>query len=123
VYSNNTLLLYSDWSYYLGSIISNGIEPPIADGRGILVSKKFIYQGEFSNGYPHGYGMYKTRGGMLVGRFVKGEPHGKCVERTKKGLFIGELLAKFRKAGKLINPSNEMEYVNEEYCANGLTFV
>lgn len=34
-----------DRTYYLGSIISNGIEPPIADGRGLLVNKHFIYQG------------------------------------------------------------------------------
>jgi hypothetical protein len=123
VYSANTLLLYSDFSYYLGSIISNGVEPPIADGKGMLVTKKFIYQGEFSGGYPNGFGTYKTKGGTLVGKFVKGEPHGKCIQRTKKGLFIGELLTKFRKTGKLINPNNEMEYVNEEFNTSGLTLV
>jgi hypothetical protein len=72
IYSKNTLLLYSDQSYYLGEIISNGIEPPIADGKGVLVSKKFIYEGDFSNGYPNGFGTYKTKGGTLVGKFVKG---------------------------------------------------
>lgn len=89
IYSCNTLLLYPDRSYYLGSIMSNGSEPPIANGKGTLVTQQFIYQGDFSSGYPNGYGRFKTKGGVLVGQFLNGEPHGDCVERTKKGLFIG----------------------------------
>lgn len=99
-------MLYPDKSYYLGTIVSNGNEPPIADGKGTLVSQKFIYEGEFKNGYPNGYGTFKTKGGILVGEFVDGEPCGECVERTKKGLFIGELLAKHRRTGKMITPEN-----------------
>lgn len=67
IYSPNTLLLYPDKTYYLGTIISNGNDPPIADGKGTLATQKFIYQGEFKNGYPNGYGTFKTKGGILVG--------------------------------------------------------
>ena len=42
-YSPNTLLIYPDKSYYLGEIIANGIETPKADGKGMLVTRKFIY--------------------------------------------------------------------------------
>jgi hypothetical protein len=31
------------------------------------VTPQFIYQGEFKNGYPNGYGSFKTKGGILVG--------------------------------------------------------
>lgn len=61
------MLLYYDRSYYLGSIISNGIDPPIANGKGILVTSNFIFQGAFKNGYPNGYGTFKTRAGVLTG--------------------------------------------------------
>lgn len=62
---------------------------PKAKGRGMLVTKDFIYIGEFENGLPHGYGSFKTRSGELTGEFIEGEPHGKCIERSKKGLFVG----------------------------------
>lgn len=71
-YSPNTLLLYSDKSYYLGEIATNGLEPPRAEGQGTLVTKKFVYQGDFKNGYPEGYGTFKTKGGIMVGQFRKG---------------------------------------------------
>jgi hypothetical protein len=43
IYSSNTLLLYTDMSFYLGEIMTDGFERPIADGKGVLVNKKFIY--------------------------------------------------------------------------------
>ena len=71
-YHPKTLLIYPDKSYYLGSIITNRSETPKADGKGLLVTRSFIYDGHFKNGLPHGYGMFKSKTAKLVGEFRDG---------------------------------------------------
>lgn len=44
-YCPNTLLVYPDKSYYIGSIISSGVSSPKANGKGLLVNRSFIYEG------------------------------------------------------------------------------
>lgn len=106
-YSSKTLLIYSDYSYYFGSLVQSE-HGPQAQGKGLLVTQDFIYEGDFKNGEPHGYGFLKTKNSELSGEFRNGEPFGQCVQRSKKGLFIGEFFPKIRKYGNLITPDNQV---------------
>ena len=60
-FSPNTLIIYDDNSYYIGEIDVKKYEIPKATGKGLLVAKDFIYEGEFEDGYPEGYGKYRTK--------------------------------------------------------------
>ncbi len=41
-----------------------------------MISPSFIYEGEFKNGFPHGYGSYRSKSLEYVGNFKNGEPFG-----------------------------------------------
>jgi hypothetical protein len=76
IYSQNTLILYPDNVLYHGSIKNNIATLPRAEGNGLLLSPDFIFKGEFKNGYPHGYGSYRSKNLEYVGIFKNGEPFG-----------------------------------------------
>ncbi len=43
LFSSNTLIIYEDYSYYIGEIEAKKYEIPKATGKGLLVSQDFIY--------------------------------------------------------------------------------
>jgi len=79
IYSSSTLILYPDNVLYYGSIRNNISSLPRAEGDGLLLSPDFQYQGEFKNGYPHGYGAYRSKHMEYVGLFKNGEPFGEGI--------------------------------------------
>jgi hypothetical protein len=106
IYASNTLILYPDNVLYHGSIRNNISSLPRAEGQGMLLSPDFIYQGEFKNGYPHGYGSYRSRTMEYVGVFKNGEPFGEGIEKTPSRLFIGCIGENGQRKGCLIDKHN-----------------
>lgn len=106
IYSQNTLIVYPDNVVYYGSIRNNIATLPRAEGEGLLLSPEFVYRGEFKNGYPHGYGSYRSKNLEYVGVFKNGEPFGECIEKSSNKLFIGSIEENGSKRGVVINKHN-----------------
>lgn len=107
IYSANTLILYPDNVLYHGSIRNNISSLPRAEGNGLLLSPDFQYQGEFKNGYPHGYGSYRSKHLEYVGVFKNGEPFGEGIEKTPSQLFIGCIGEDGQRRGYIIDKHNK----------------
>lgn len=61
VFSEQTLIMNTDQTVYFGAIKNNIATLPVAEGKGILFSPEFIYEGEFKNGVPFGFGHYRSK--------------------------------------------------------------
>jgi hypothetical protein len=114
IYSANTLILYPDNVLYHGSIRNNISSLPRAEGSGLLLSPDFHYQGEFKNGYPHGYGTYRSRHMEYVGLFKNGEPFGEGIEKTPSRLFIGCMGENGQRQGYMIDKHNQKSLVDSK---------
>lgn len=75
-FSPSTLIIYQDHSYYIGEIAAKKYQVPKATGNGLLVTKDFIYEGQFDDGYPEGYGRYRSKLVDYCGWIKKGTPCG-----------------------------------------------
>jgi len=76
VFSDRTLIVYKNKIVYYGAIKNNIATMPRAEGKGILFSADFVYQGEFKNGVPHGFGHYRSKSLEYLGDFKNGIPLG-----------------------------------------------
>ena len=74
---------------YFGSIKNNLATFPRAEGNGLLFSPGFVYDGHFKNGFPHGFGNYRSKKMEYVGDFKNGEPCGEGLKKTAEELFVG----------------------------------
>jgi hypothetical protein len=64
--------MYPDDLVYYGSIKNNLATLPRAEGYGMLFSQNFIYEGQFKNGCPHGFGHYRSKTMEYVGDLKNG---------------------------------------------------
>ena len=46
---------------------------------------RYLYWGDFKNGYPEGFGILKDTNGIFIGQWKEGEPHGKGKQISKEG--------------------------------------
>ena len=111
VYSPTTLIVYPDKTIYYGAIKNNISALPRAEGKGVLIAHDFVYEGEFKNGYPHGYGNYRSRTHQYVGTFENGIAMGDSIQKSSDELFIGEVKENGTRAGVVINAKNERTVV------------
>lgn len=112
VYSDSTLILYPDKTVYYGSIKNNIAALPRAEGKGTLIAHNFVYEGEFKNGYPHGYGTYRSKTVQHTGTFKNGIAVGSCVQKLSDEVFIGDVNDTGGKTGVVINRKNERKAVH-----------
>jgi hypothetical protein len=76
VYSDQSLIIFQDLSYYIGPIIDAETDFPVANGKGVIVSKDLVYEGDFHLGRPHGIGHFAAPGFRYYGQIVNCTPLG-----------------------------------------------
>jgi hypothetical protein len=78
---------YEDGSKYIG-YTKDGMK----DGKGKLLTLEYVYEGEFSKDYFHGFGKYENSDMTYEGNYVNGMKNGNGTQILKKDeyKYIGE---------------------------------
>lgn len=106
-YLPEEISFHSDWIevnskvYYRGEVDID-LKPA---GRGILVSKEYIYEGFIMNGLRHGLGREITKRAVYIGYFVNNAKQGFGVKFKKESTYTGDFMNDLQSGdGCLITP-------------------
>ncbi len=60
-FHEKSLVVYDDLSFYIGALKAHGGNFPKASGKGILATRNAIYEGQFEEGLPEGFGLFQSK--------------------------------------------------------------